>query len=169
MPSPQPSLKKWVDFNYKSPKAVVQDMQKKHNVEVAPNYSPKWWKVVLELNGKRKKKIFPPFLAENLFKLLRCPPTQLQLHVVCKSLKSKCSRRLIFINPSFNWSLGIWCRFMIFWGVNPSPLVVLGSVFISESQKCNTCKTKPWKCVGWCCSYHYYLWEDEEAWRAREP
>ena len=142
---------------------------KKYNVEVAPNYSPKWWKVVLELNGKRKKKIFPPFLAENLFKLLRCPPTQLQLHVVCKSLKSKCSRRLIFINPSFNWSLGIWCRFMIFWGVNPSPLVVLGSVFISESQKCNTCKTKPWKCVGWCCSYHYYLWEDEEAWRAREP
>ena len=62
--------------------------KKNHNVEVAPNYSPKWWKVVLELNGKRKKKIFPPFLAENLFKLLRCPPTQLQLHVVCKNLKA---------------------------------------------------------------------------------
>ena len=62
----------------------------KHNieVEVAPNYSPKWWKVVLELNGKERKKIFPPFLAQNLFKLLRCPPTQVQLHVVSKNLKS---------------------------------------------------------------------------------
>ena len=36
---------------------------------------------------RKKKKIFPPFVAQNLFKLLRCPPTQLQLHVVSKNLK----------------------------------------------------------------------------------
>lgn len=74
MPSPQPSLKKWVDFNYKSPQAIVQDMQK-HNieVEVAPNYSPKWWKVVLELNGKERKKNLPTFSSSEPLQIVALP------------------------------------------------------------------------------------------------
>lgn len=48
---------------------------KKHNieVEVAPNYSPKWWKVVLELNGKERKKNLPTFCSSEPLQIVALP------------------------------------------------------------------------------------------------
>ena len=47
----------------------------KHNieVEVAPNYSPKWWKVVLELNGKERKKNLPTFSSSEPLQIVALP------------------------------------------------------------------------------------------------